>query len=213
MSGSTEIASKVANYLLEIKAVQLRPENPFTWSSGWKSPIYCDNRVSLSYPSIRNDIAQALAFKIKTQFPECTALCGVATAGIAIGAIAAHILELPYSYCRPKPKEHGMKNQLEGRIAEDSKVVVVEDLISTGGSSLKVVDFLRGQDREVLGMAAIFTYGFDLADENMTKADCPYFTLSSYEDLLPAAVRQGIIQDDQLEALREWRTAPESWGK
>jgi len=212
MSDSTEIASKVANYLLEIKAVQLSPDKPFKWSSGWNSPIYCDNRVSLSFPSIRNDIAHAMARAIKKQFPDCDALCGVATAGIAIGAIVAQILELPYSYCRPKPKEHGMKNQLEGRIAEGSKVVVIEDLISTGGSSLKVVDFLRGQGTEVLGMGAIFTYGFDVADENMAKSKCPYFTLSNYDELLPAAMRQGIIRKEQLETLREWRKSPETWG-
>jgi len=174
MNSVSETAAKIAQYLLEVKAVKLQPTDPFKWSSGWNSPIYCDNRITLSFSEVRNFIKTEMAQRIVEDFPECNALCGVATAGIAIGALVADEMDLPYSYCRPKPKEHGMKNQLEGRIAEGSKVVVVEDLISTGGSSLKVVDFLRNSGIEVLGMASIFTYGFTVADKNMKDADCSY---------------------------------------
>jgi len=213
MKSASENAANIAEYLLEIKAVKLQPSNPFTWSSGWKSPIYCDNRITLSYAEIRNYIKRAMALEIGRQFPQCNALCGVATAGIAVGALVADEMNLPYSYCRPKPKEHGMKNQLEGRIEEGSNVVVVEDLISTGGSSIKVVDYLRSIGVNVIGMAAIFTYGFALADDNMQKANCPYFTLSSYKELLPAALRNGTIKEAELSTLNAWREDPSSWGK
>ena len=208
----SETAAKIAQYLLEVKAVKLQPTDPFKWSSGWNSPIYCDNRITLSFSEVRNFIKTEMAQRIVEDFPECNALCGVATAGIAIGALVADEMDLPYSYCRPKPKEHGMKNQLEGRIAEGSKVVVVEDLISTGGSSLKVVDFLRNSGIEVLGMASIFTYGFTVADKNMKDADCSYFSLSSYSELLPAALKSGDISESDISALNKWREAPSEWG-
>lgn len=208
-----EIASKVAQYLLEIKAVKLQPEKPFTWSSGWFSPIYCDNRVTLSYPAVRYYLKEAFARKIEEMYPQATALVGVATAGIAIGALVADELNLPYAYCRPKPKEHGMQNQLEGRIEKDAKIVVVEDLISTGGSSLKVVEYLRNEGYQVVGLGALFTYGFKEADAAFEKADCGYFTLSNYELLLEEALHSGYIENSQLKTLEAWRKNPAGWNR
>ncbi|MCB9262805.1 MAG: orotate phosphoribosyltransferase [Flavobacteriales bacterium] len=208
----SKISVKLAEYLLKIKAVKLEPNNPFTWSSGWKSPIYCDNRVTLSYPEIRKFIAQNLAEIVKKKFPEAQSLCGVATAGIAIGGLVADNLELPYSYCRPKPKDHGMKNQLEGRIEAGSNVVVVEDLISTGGSSLLVVNYLREAGYNVVGMISIFNYGFDVASKNFNQANCPFFSLSNYEALLPQAVAQNYIKQEDLPLLEAWRNDPANWG-
>jgi orotate phosphoribosyltransferase len=190
----------------------LNIQKPYVWSSGWNSPIYCDNRSTLSFPLIRTYIKNALSRRITEQFPNAGALCGVATAGIAIGALAADELNLPYAYCRPKPKEHGMKNQLEGYLDKNTPIVVIEDLISTGGSSLKVVEYLRDEGYDVLGMAAIFSYGFEIADTNFRKAGCPYFTLSSYEELLPIALASGLIKESDLDSLKEWRLSPETWG-
>lgn len=212
MGNATEISAKLAEYLLEIKAVKLQPNDPFTWSSGWKSPIYCDNRVTLSYPDIRNFIKTALAEAVKANFGEATALCGVATAGIAIGGLVADELDMPYAYCRPKPKAHGMKNQLEGRLEEGAKVLVVEDLISTGGSSLKVVDFLRNAGYDVVGMISIFTYGFDIAANNFANANCAHFSLGSYSELIEVAKNMNYVSADHLPALAEWRNDPENWG-
>lgn len=206
-----EISSKIAQYLLEAKAVKLNPENPFTWASGWKSPIYCDNRVTLSFPHIRSFIKKSLASGIKANFPEADILVGVATAGIAIGALAADELNLPYAYARPKPKEHGLKNQIEGKIEPGQKIVVIEDLISTGGSSLKVVDYLRENGYNVLGMAAIFSYGFAVADENFKKNNCPYFTLSDYSVLVKEALKSGFVTEQQISSLSEWRNDPSTW--
>jgi orotate phosphoribosyltransferase len=210
---NSEISSKIAQYLLEAKAVKLSPENPFTWASGWKSPIYCDNRVTLSFPHIRSFIKQSLAAGIKEHFPDTEILVGVATAGIAIGALAADELNLPYAYARPKPKEHGLKNQIEGKIEPGQKIVVIEDLISTGGSSLKVVDYLRENGYNVLGMAAIFTYGFAVADESFKNADCPYFTLSDYSILVLEALKSGFVTEQQINSLSEWRNNPAIWKK
>lgn len=207
----SEISSKIAQYLLEAKAVKLNPENHFNWASGWKSPIYCDNRVTLSYPQIRKYIKHALANSILQKFPDVEILVGVATAGIAIGALAADELNLPYAYARPKPKEHGLKNQIEGKIELGQKIVVIEDLISTGGSSLKVVDYLRENGHTVLGMAAIFTYGFEIADETFNEANCPYFTLSNYSVLIDEALKAGFVNEAQLSSLSDWRNNPSAW--
>lgn len=204
-------AAKIAEYLLQIKAIKLQPKQPFTWASGWKSPIYCDNRVSLSYPAIRTDIKNALASGIRQHYPEVQAIVGVATAGIPQGALVADVLGLPAAYVRPEPKSHGRQNQLEGDLPPGCKVVVIEDLISTGKSSLKAVEVLREMGYEVLGLAAIFTYGFPLADTNFSEANCPYFALSNYNALIETAVKTGYVQQSDIESLAEWRKSPETW--
>ena len=206
-----EIASKLSDYLLQINAVKLRPANPFTWSSGWLSPIYCDNRLTLSYPEIRAFLRKEMAAAIRREFPDANSIVGVATAGIALGALIADELGLPFAYCRPKPKEHGMKNQLEGRVEEGAKVVVIEDLISTGGSSLKVVEYLRNEGIEVMGLAAIFTYGFSIAQKNFNDMACPFFTLSEYSILIEQAVRNGYVNQSSIDSLTSWRTNPDNW--
>lgn len=204
--------TEVAKILLDTQAVKLSPSKPFKWSSGWNSPIYCDNRTVLSFPKERKFIKEALASKIKEQFPEADTLVGVATAGIAMGALLADHMGLSYAYCRPKPKEHGLKRQLEGQIQEGSKVVVIEDLISTGGSSLKVVDYLRAEGYNVIGMAAIFTYGFDLAENNFKNAACEYVVLSDYKALIEEALSSGYVQEEQVVELQAWREDPANWG-
>ncbi|PLK44740.1 orotate phosphoribosyltransferase [Emticicia sp. TH156] len=204
---------KIASYLLSTKAVKLSPDQPFQWSSGWNSPIYCDNRVTLSYPEARTFIKKSLAKAIKKHFPEAELIAGVATAGIPQGALVAEALGLPFAYVRPKPKEHGMGNQIEGRIEKGQKVVVIEDLISTGGSSLKAVDALRAAGIEVVGMAAIFTYGFKVADQNFADKQVPLVTLSHYNALIDEAIRQNYISAESLESLKKWRRKPETWGK
>ncbi|GAB3538908.1 orotate phosphoribosyltransferase [Pontibacter brevis] len=210
---STNTAHQVASFLLETEAVKLRPEQPFKWSSGWNSPIYCDNRVTLSFPYIRSYIKQQLAELIKQHYPEAEAIAGVATAGIAQGALVADLLEMPFLYVRPEPKKHGMGNQIEGRLLEGQKVVLVEDLISTGGSSLKAAEAVKAAGAEVIGMAAIFTYGFSVADDNFRKAGIPLHCLSNYNALTEAAVANGYIQASAMEALAQWRQSPESWSK
>jgi orotate phosphoribosyltransferase len=205
------VSNQIATYLLETKAVKLSPANPFKWSSGWNSPIYCDNRVTLSFPAARTFIKNALSEAVKAHFPEATLIAGVATAGIAQGALIADVLNLPYAYVRPEPKKHGMGNQIEGRIEAGSKVVVVEDLISTGGSSLKVVDALREQRIEVVGMIAIFTYGFANADENFAAKNVKLITLSNYEELIQVASEQNYIEEKDMESLAEWRKNPSEW--
>jgi orotate phosphoribosyltransferase len=206
-------ARKIATYLLETQAVKLSPEKPFQWSSGWLSPIYCDNRITLSDVTARTFIKKALAKVIQKQFPEATAIAGVATAGIPQGALVADALQLPFAYVRPKPKEHGMGNQIEGRIAPGEKVVVIEDLISTGGSSLKSVEALRAAGVEVVGMVAIFTYGFQIADDNFEKAGVPLVTLSEYKYLIDEAVKQNYIPATTVDSLKKWRRNPEKWGR
>lgn len=202
---------KIARLLLDAQAVRLRPEDPFTWSSGWKSPIYCDNRVTLSYPEARTFIKHALADAIRQSFAEVQAIAGVATAGIAQGALVADVLNLPYLYVRPEPKKHGMGNQIEGRVEPGQKVVVIEDLISTGGSSLKVVDALRQADVEVLGMAAIFTYGFGVADRNFAEKGVKLLTLSNYDTLIEEALSLNYVSSDALTSLKAWRENPAEW--
>lgn len=205
-------AAKIAEYLLQIKAIKLQPNDPFTWASGWKSPIYCDNRVSLSFPAIRSDIKNALAAKIREHYPEAEAIVGVATAGIPQGALVADVLNLPAAYVRPEPKSHGRQNQLEGDLPKGCKVVVLEDLISTGKSSLKAVEVLREMGLEVVGLAAIFTYGFPIAESNFKQANCPWFALSDYNVLIDTAVKTGYVQQEDAVKLAEWRKSPETWG-
>lgn len=204
-------AAAVAHYLLEIQAIRLQPEKPFTWASGWKSPIYCDNRLSLSYPEIRNAIKGNLVQAVKQSFPNTEAIAGVATAGIPQGALIADQLQLPFIYVRSKPKGHGMENMIEGKVVSNQKVVVVEDLISTGGSSLKAVEDLRNAGFEVLGMVAIFSYGFEVADKNFAEAGVPLVCLSNYDALLPQAVKENYIDHSTLSSLAEWRKNPSSW--
>lgn len=204
-------AHQVASYLLETEAVKLRPEQPFKWSSGWNSPIYCDNRVTLSFPYIRSYIKQQLAELVRQHFPEAEAIAGVATAGIAQGALVADLLEMPFLYVRPQPKSHGMANQIEGKLVPGQKVVMIEDLISTGGSSLKAAEAVRSAGGVVIGMAAIFTYGFQLADDNFKEAGIALHCLSNYQALTEAAMEAGYIPASALPTLAEWRKSPETW--
>lgn len=206
-----QIAAQIAAKLLEIKAIRLQPEKPFTWASGWKSPIYCDNRLSLSYPEVRSFIKENLVKAIKSHFPDVEAIAGVATAGIPQGALIAESLNLPFLYVRSKPKGHGMENMIEGKVTEGQKVVVVEDLISTGGSSLKAVQDLKNARFEVLGMVAIFTYGFDIASDNFSEANVKLVCLSNYSAMLPQALANDYIDDHTLASLVEWRKDPGSW--
>ena len=183
-----ETAGKIASILLEIEAIKLNHKNPFTWSSGWKSPIYCDNRLALSYPKIRTLIKENLAQAITSNFGEVEYIAGVATAGVPQGALVAEALDLPYIYVRPKPKEHGMGNLIEGKIEKGKKVVLIEDLISTGGSSLKAAQALKEAGFNVLGMVAIFTYGFEVAIKNFEEANIPLVCLSDFDHMLKEAV-------------------------
>lgn len=205
------IAAEVADRLLEIQAIRLQPEKPFTWASGWKSPIYCDNRLSLSFPEVRNLIRDYLVKSVSHYFQGAEAIAGVATAGIPQGALIANELGLPFIYVRSKAKGHGMENMIEGKVTPGQKVVVVEDLVSTGGSSLKAVEDLRNAGFEVLGMVAIFSYGFDVADKNFSNAGVQLVCLSHYDALLPMAVEKKYISSETLESLAEWRKDPGSW--
>lgn len=206
-----ETAGLVAQQLLEIKAIKLQPTKPFTWASGWKSPIYCDNRLSLSYPKVRSMIKGELVKLVQAKFPEAEAVAGVATAGIPQGALLADALNLPFLYVRSKPKGHGMGNSIEGKVTAGQKVLVVEDLVSTGGSSLKAVEDLREAGFHVLGMIAIFTYGFDIARENFKSAGVKLICLSDYESLLPQAIKDQYVSDADLSSLSTWRKDPGNW--
>lgn len=201
----------VAEKLLQINAIKLNPGEPFTWASGWKSPIYCDNRKVLSFPYIRDFIKSEMCNVIFEQFPEAELLAGVATAGIAWGAMAADQLKLPYIYVRPKPKEHGLGNQIEGFYTAGQKVVVIEDLVSTGKSSLQVVDVLKAAGLEVVGMVSIFTYDFPVAAAAFEKAAITYHSLTNYPVLIDLAVEKGIVSGDQQEVLLKWRQDPGNW--
>lgn len=212
-TSTQQISERIAAYLLEIKAIKLNADNPFTWASGWKSPIYCDNRMSLSYPEVRTYIKEALCKVIAEKYPNAEAIAGVATAGIPQGALVAESMGLPFVYVRSKPKGHGMENMIEGKVTPGQKVVVIEDLISTGGSSLKASQDLINAEFEVLGMAAIFTYGFPLADQNFENAKIDLVTLSDYEAMLPIAVSEGYLTENQVKSLQEWREDPSSWRK
>lgn len=204
---------KVAEYLLQIKAVKLQPDKPFTWASGIKSPIYCDNRKTLSYPKIRNYIRQHFVEVINEHFVKPDVIAGVATGGIAIGALVAQELGLPFIYVRSEAKKHGLTNMIEGEVEAGQSVVVIEDLISTGGSSLKAVEALREKGCNVKGMVAIFTYGFDQATQNFKKAKCSVKTLTNYDTLVKAAVERGYIDEKNIRSLQEWRANPETWGE
>lgn len=206
------VPSLVAGKLLEIKAVKLQPEKPFTWASGWKSPIYCDNRKTLSYPEVRTLIKSELARIVRDKYPDAEAIAGVATGAIAQGALVADELGLPFVYIRSSKKDHGMENLVEGYLEEGKKVVVIEDLISTGGSSLKAVQAIREEKKcKVLGMVAIFTYGFPLAEEQFKKADVELTTLSNYEAVIEKALSINYIPESALPTLREWRKNPSEW--
>lgn len=209
MSQRTE--KTVARYLLEVEAVKLRPEEPFTWASGWKSPIYCDNRRTLSYPHARNYIKMAMAKAIADLYPETQVVAGVATGAISWGALVADALNLPFIYVRSQAKDHGMQNLIEGYLPSDSKVLVVEDLISTGGSSLKAVEALRVAGAEVLGLYAVYTHGFAVAEELFASAGVPMHTLSHYDAVLKEAQRIGYVAADMLPVLAEWRKDPARW--
>jgi orotate phosphoribosyltransferase len=212
MSQNTNIASEVAKMLLQAEAIKLSPSKPFKWSSGWNSPIYCDNRVTLSFPASRTFIKESLAAKIKAEFPNVEAIAGVATAGIPQGALVADLLNIPFIYVRPKAKEHGMGNQIEGKVTPGQKVVLIEDLISTGGSSLKAAEALIAQDITVLGMVAIFTYGFSVADDNFEAAGIKLHCLSNYEEMLKVAVSSNYIKESDIDSLAQWRENPSVWG-
>ena len=207
-----DTAKIVAKKLLEISAIKLNVENPFSWASGWKSPIYCDNRLSLSYPEVRTYIKNELANTIKENFDEVEAIAGVATAGIPQGALVADTLNIPFIYVRSKPKGHGMENLIEGKITAGQKVVVIEDLVSTGGSSLKAIEALKKSEFSVLGMVSIFTYGFPIAEENFTKEKVKLISLSSYNELIDAALNLNFVTQEQISDLKKWRENPATWG-
>lgn len=208
---NTDKALKVAEFLLQIKAVKLQPSNPFTWASGWKSPIYCDNRITLSFPAIRTFIRQGYSDAILEYFGKPDVIVGVATGGIAQGALIAQELGLPFIYVRSEAKAHGMGNQIEGFYEAGQKVVVIEDLISTGGSSLKAIAALREAGLEVKGLIAIFTYGFKVAEENFAKENCPYVTLTNYDILIEQAAADEFVSENDLESLKEWKNNPSTW--
>ncbi|WP_282015081.1 orotate phosphoribosyltransferase [Marinifilum flexuosum] len=207
-----DTAKQVAEYLLQIKAIKLEPTNPFTWASGWKSPIYCDNRKTLSYPEVRTYIKKAFAEVVMEKYPEVEVIAGVATGAIAQGALVAEEMNKPMVYIRSSAKAHGMTNLIEGEIKPGQKVVVIEDLISTGGSSLKAVQALREAGCEVLGMVAIFTYGFQKAVDNFTENNCKLDTLSEYNIMIDRAQEIGYIKAEDVDQLKEWRKDPASWG-
>jgi orotate phosphoribosyltransferase len=214
MFNDTEIEQQVAEFLLQIKAIKLQPTNPFTWVSGWKSPIYCDNRITLSHPTIRTYIRQQLTLLIQEKFGSVGCIAGVATAGIPQGVLVAQDLGLPFIYVRAKPKDHGTGSLIEGDLSLSGKrVVVIEDLISTGKSSLQAVDALHNAGYDVAGLAAIFNYGFDIAADNFKKANCPFFTLSNYSALIKYAGENQYISDKDVEVLEKWREDPSIWGK
>lgn len=206
-------ALKVAEFLLQVKAVKLQPNQPFTWASGWNSPIYCDNRVTLSYPNIRTFIRQSYSEAILQGFGKPDVIAGVATGGIPQGALVAQELGIPFIYVRSSAKEHGMGNQVEGHFEQGQKVVLVEDLISTGGSSIKAIEALKNAGLDVKGLAATFTYGFKVADENFKKSNCPYITLTNYDFLVEEALKKSYITENDLQSLREWKDQPENWKK
>jgi orotate phosphoribosyltransferase len=213
MLNTGETEQQVAEFLLQIKAIKLQPNNPFTWASGWKSPIYCDNRITLSHPTVRTYIRQQLSKAIQEKFGSVGCIAGVATAGIPQGALVAQELGLPFIYVRAKAKEHGRGNMIEGDESMVGKrVVVIEDLISTGQSSLQAVTALREAGYDVAGLAAIFTYGFDVAAENFKSANCPYITLSNYTALINYAEEHQYVTRKDVDMLRSWRGNPSGWG-
>lgn len=213
MISNKDSAIKVAQFLLQIKAIRLQPAEPFSWASGWKSPIYCDNRKTLSYPQIRTYIRQELSKTILDKFGKPNLIAGVATGGIAQGVLVAQELGVGFVYVRPSAKEHGLGNKVEGYIEEGQDVVVIEDLVSTGQSSLIAVEALRESGCIVKGMTSIFTYGFKTASDAFKKAKCELVTLSDYDTLVKEAIKSGYVGEDDLDLLKEWRESPQTWGK
>jgi orotate phosphoribosyltransferase len=206
-------AQKTAELLLQINAIKLNPKNPFTWASGWQSPIYCDNRITLSFPEIRNFLSDEFAKNIIEKFGKPDVIAGVATGAIGIGLLVAEKLGLPFVYVRPEPKKHGRQNQIEGYFEAGQTVVVIEDLISTGKSSLQAVEALKEGGAVVKGMAAIFTYGFAVAEANFASHNITLFTLSNYPTLLEQAVASNYISAEELETVKQWSKSPDTWGK
>ncbi|MEK6151663.1 orotate phosphoribosyltransferase [Flavobacteriaceae bacterium 3-367] len=206
-----DTAKKTAELLLQINAIKLKPENPFTWASGWKSPIYCDNRIILSYPIIRNYIREEMAKQVEALYGKPDVIAGVATGAIGIGMLVAEQLGLPFVYVRPEPKSHGRQNQIEGYLEPDQNVVVIEDLISTGKSSLNAVDALKNSGANIKGMVAIFTYGFEVAAQNFEQQQIELHTLCDYESLIQQASDTQYIREEQLKTLLEWRSNPSDW--
>ncbi len=211
MVNDRQTAHKTAELLLQIKAIKLQPQEPFTWASGALSPIYCDNRITLSHPRVRDFLKQAFVDKIKAYYSNIDIIAGVATGAIGIGALVADAMDLPFIYVRPEPKKHGRKNQIEGQLEAGQRVVVIEDLISTGGSSLNAVKAIKESGGEVLGMMAIFSYGFNLAKENFTNAGITLHTLSHYEHLITRAEESGHFTSEQLQLLQDWKKSPKNW--
>ena len=208
-----DTALALANFLLQIKAIKLNPANPFTWASGLKSPIYCDNRITLSYPNIRTFIREAFVRICTERFGKPDLIAGVATGGIPQGALVAQELGLPFCYVRSEAKSHGLNNQVEGIVPQGASVVVIEDLVSTGKSSLAAVEALREKGANVKGMMAIFTYQLDAAAEAFKKANCDLVTISNYEALITKAVEENYVSDDQMQSLKEWRQSPQAWSE
>lgn len=208
-----ETAHKTAELLLQINAIKLNPKNPFTWASGWKSPIYCDNRITLSFPEIRKFLKQEFANNIISKYGKPDVIAGVATGAIGIGLLVAEALDLPFVYVRPEPKKHGRQNQIEGQLEPGKSVIVIEDLISTGKSSLQAVEALKENGANIIGMAAIFTYEFQVAEDNFKHAGVELTTLSNYSSLLENAVNQKYISDSDLDTLQEWRKNPSEWNQ
>lgn len=206
-----DIAQHTASLLLQIKAIKLNIKNPFLWASGWKSPIYCDNRIVLSYPKIRNYLAQSMADQIKMLYPETQVVAGVATGAIGMGMLVAEKLQLPFVYIRPEAKKHGRQNQIEGVISENQKVIVIEDLISTGMSSLKAVDAILSTNAKVLGLISIFSYGFDIAENNFKDARINLHSLCDYTTLIKNALQTNYITEEEFQSLAVWRENPEHW--
>ncbi len=202
----------VAKQLLQIKAIKLEPAKPFLWASGWHSPIYCDNRLILSFPEIRNFIIESFCELVRSVYPTAGVIAGVATGAIAHGALVADRLGLPFAYVRPSPKTHGLENLIEGLVNAEDRVVVIEDLVSTGKSSLNAVEALRSAGCEVMGMLAIFSYGFQIAAENFSRQSCRLHSLTNYDTMIMVAQDMGIINKDHLETMNEWRKKPDEWG-
>jgi orotate phosphoribosyltransferase len=206
-------AQQTAELLLQINAIKLNSKNPFTWASGWKSPIYCDNRITLSFPAVRNYIRDEFVKQIEDKFGRPDVIAGVATGAIGIGILVAEAMGLPFVYVRPEAKKHGRQNQVEGFLQKGQTVIVVEDLISTGGSSLMAVEALRNEGANVKGMAAIFTYGFPISEEKIAEAKLEVYTLSNYENLIEKAVEKKYVSEEELETLQSWNSNPSEWGK
>ncbi len=208
-----ETAQKTAELLLQINAIKLQPQNPFTWASGWKSPIYCDNRIVLSFPQVRNYIKENLSKQIEELYGKPDIIAGVATGAIGIGALVADFLDLPFCYVRPDAKKHGRQNKVEGFLQEGQNVLIVEDLISTGKSSLLAVDAIREANANIMGMLAIFTYGFDVAEDNFDSANVSLHTLSNYSNLIQLAEKSNYISSTDAKLLSKWREDPSKWSQ